>query len=371
MNSDVHPVVVAIVLLLTGVAVGVWMWGTGVAASFGGPAALAIAPDGHRFVQIQNYLVEHDAEGEYLRTHDLEELDVEQFLGGFAFFSNGDVLLRRGPDPRSTFDNLRAFGRATNRNSTVPDEPQSGLFRCELETSYCERFGENGVDFKAAYSVYIDRETDEVYISDTTRHLLRKYSSKGVELAPPVAGFKFPNDLMVHDGRLLVADTNHHVIRSVNLDTQTFGESIDRKDVVPRVAKTASQTWPSRFARVDAHWWVNNMQAGMDQGGIYVFDTDWQYVRRIELPTDADPISILAAQDMVWVSDWNNDLVRTFSPTGEFLGNLESPGLESILTSSREERRRYTFLSFGGVALIVLLFLGLLVRGFALSMNKR
>jgi hypothetical protein len=370
MNSDVHPIVVALVLLLTGVAVGIWMWGSGVAASFGGPAALAVAPDGHRFVQIQNHLVEHDAKGAYLRTHDLEAMDVESFLGGFAFFANGDVLLRRGPDPRSFLDNLRAFGRATNRNSIVPGEPRSGMFRCELETSYCERFGKNGVDFKAAYSVYIDWETDEVYISDTTRHLLRKYSAEGVELAPAAGGFKFPNDLLVHDGQLLVADTNHHVIRSVKPGSQTFAEQVDSKDVVPAAAKRAGRTWPSRFARVGDQWWVNNMQAGMDQGGIYVFDDAWQYLRRLKLPPNADPISLLAVEDAVWVSDWNNDVVRQYSTAGEPMPNLESAGLEKILTASRQERRKYTFLSYGGVVLVVLLFLGLLVRGFALSMNK-
>jgi hypothetical protein len=369
MNSDVHPVLVAIVLLLTGVAVGLWIWGTGVAASLGGPAAMAISPDGHRFVQVQNYLVEHNADNAYVRTHDLEGLGVDQFLGGFAFFSNGDVLLRRGPDPRSFLDNLRAFGRATNRKSIVPDAPASGLFRCDLETSYCARFGDKGIDLKAAYSVYIDWQTDEVYISDTTRHLLRKYSSDGVELAPPVGGFRFPNDLVVHDGQLLVADTNNHVIRSVQAESAVFAESLDRKDVVPRVAKSAGQRWPSRFARVGERWWVNNMQTNMDQGAIYVFDNDWQYVQRVELPADADPISILAVEGAVWVSDWNNDVVRTFSPSGEARAHLQSKGLETILTASGEERRRYTVVSYGGIALIVLLFLGLAVRGYAISMN--
>ena len=199
--------------------------------------------------------------------------------------------------------------------------------------------------------------------------MLRKYSSDGVELAPPVGGFRFPNDLLLYDGRLLVADTNNHVIRSVKAESAAFAESIDRKDVVPRVAKSAGQRWPSRFARVGEHWWVNNMQTNMDQGAIYVFDNDWQYMQRVELPTDADPISILAVDGAVWVSDWNNDVVRTFSPSGEARAHLESKGLETILTASREERRRYTIFSYGAIALIVLLFLGLAVRGYAISMN--
>jgi len=371
MNTDVHPAVAALVLILTGVAIGVWMWGSSMAASIGGPAELNTGPDGHRYVQIQNYLVEHDGEGAYLTTHDLEAMDIELFLGGYAFFSNGDILLRRGPDPRSFLDNLRAYGRQTNRKSVVPEDSDSGLFRCELETLQCERFGEEGVDFKAAYSIFIDWQTDEVYISDTTRHLVRKYSSTGVELASPVPGFKFPNRLMLYDGQLLVADTNHHVIRSLEPTSSTFGDPVDSKDVVPTAAKTAQQTWPSHFTRVGDEWWVNNMQSGMNRGGIYVFDRDWHFVRRIALPPDADPISILAAGDAVWVSDWNNDVVRRFSTEGQALPDLESAGLETVLDASREERLKFMMLSYAGVAAVAFTLLGLLVYAFALGMNKK
>lgn len=362
MNSEVHPAVAALVLFVAAMAVALWMWGSGVAASFGGPAELSTGPNGHRFVQIQNYLVEHDADGAYLETHDLEILGVEVFLGGYAFFPNGDILLRRGADQRTVLDNIRAYRRETNQASIAPESPDSGLFRCSLDTRACTRFGEEGIDFKAAYSVFIDWESDEVYISDTTRHLLRKYSSDGVERAAPGGGFKFPNQLLLHDGQLLVADTNHHVVRSVESRSSGFAEFIDTKDVVPGAAKLAQQTWPSHFARVGEQWWVNNMQTGMNLGGIYIFDNEWQYIRRIDLPTDADPISILAVGDSVWVSDWNNDAVRRFSTAGEALPNLESAGLEAILETSRRERLKFTILSFAGVAAVALLFLILIVR---------
>ena len=362
MNSEVHPAVVAVVLFMAAVGVAVWMWGSGVAASFGGPAELSTDPHGHRFVQIQNYLVEHDADGVYLETHDLQQLGVEVLLGGHAFFSDGDILLRRGPDQRSLLDNIRAYRRETNQASIVPESPESGLFRCSLDTLVCTLFGEEGIDFKAAYSVFIDWQSDEVYISDTTRHLLRKYASDGVELAAPGGGFKFPNQLLLHNGQLLVADTNHHVVRSVDSGSSGFAEFVDAKDVVPGAAKLAKQTWPGHFARVDERWWVNNMQTGMNLGGIYIFDNEWQYIRRIDLPTDADPISILAVGESVWVSDWNNDAVRRFSTAGVALPDLESAGLKIILEASRQERLKFTILSFAGVAVVVLLFLVLIVR---------
>lgn len=370
MNSDVHPAIVALVLVLTAIAIGAWMWGSDVAASIGGPAELRSDPGGHHYVQIQNYLVEHEANGDYLETHDLAAIDVELFLGTYAFFSNGDILLRRGPDPRSFGDNVRAFQRKTNERSIRPETLDSGLFRCNLDNTSCERFGSRGVDFKAAHGIFIDWRTDDVYITDTTRHLLRKYSADGSELTQPIGGFKFPNQLLMHDDQLLVVNTNHHVIEAVSPRTSSFGDRAESLDVVPAVAKSDGQEWPSHLARVGNEWWVNNMQTGMNRGGLYVFDETWQFDRRVDLPGDADPISILPVHDEVWVSDWNNDRVRRFSASGHALPDLESAGLETILTASRLERRKYELFSYSGIALIVFVLLGLLVRALAVSMNK-
>ena len=256
MNSNVHPLLVALVLVLTGIAIATWMFGSGAAARFGGPAELKIDPSGHAYVQIQDKLVEHDANGRYLKTHYLRNMGVDLFLGSFDFFSNGDILLRRGPDPRSFGDNVRAFQRKTNEHSIESDSADSGLFRCELGTRHCTRFGQTGIDFKAAHGIFIDRNTDDVYISDTTRHVLRKYSSDGVALAGPVSGFRFPNQLLIFDEKLFVADTNHHEIRIVDPLTESFGKDLDRKSVTPEVATAARQTWLRRGSSWKVNWRV-------------------------------------------------------------------------------------------------------------------
>lgn len=370
MNSNVHPAIVALVLMLTAIAIAAWTWGSFLAASIGGPAELRSDPGGHHYIQLQNYLVEHDANGDYVKTHDLTAIDVELFLGTYAFFSNGDILLRRGPDPRSFGDNVRAFQRRTNERTIRPETLDSGLFRCDLDNTSCERFGSEGVDFKAAHGIFIDWRRDDVYISDTTRHLLRKYSADGTELTQPIGGFKFPNQLLIHDDQLFVVNTNHHVVEVVSPTTLTFGDRVERLDVVPDVAKSSEQDWPSHLARVGNEWWVNNMQTGMNRGGLYVFDETWRFDRKVDLPADADPISILPVNDEVWVSDWNNDRVRRFAASGRALPDLESEGMETILTASRLERRKYELFSYSGIALIVFLILGLLVRGLAVSMNR-
>ncbi len=369
MNSKVHPLAAVLVILLAVLAIGVWTWGAGEAKAIGGPAGLRTDPDGHLYIQIQNQLLEHDAAGVFLERHDLAELGVEHLLGGVAFFSNGDVLLRRGPDPRSLSGNLRAYQRRTNQQSLVPETPDAGLYRCDLATAVCVRFGSGGIDFKAAHSVYIDWQKDEVYVSDTTRHRLRKYSADGSILAAPVTGLKFPNQLLMHDGQLLVANTNHRQVRIVDPDTEVFGKEIAVADVVPDVALAARQTWPSRIARVGDEWWVNNMRADMNEGGIYVFDENWRYERKVALPPGADPVSLLPFRGEVLISDWNNDRVYRVSAEGDLLADFVSPGLEEVLAESRSARRQFELYGYSGIALFALVLVGLFARGLAVSMT--
>ena len=369
MHSKVHPLIVALVLLLTGIALAVWMWGGGEAARVGGPAELRLDSDGHFYIQIQNQLVEHDANGDFLKTHDLTELGVELFLGTYGFFSDGDILLRRGPDPRSFGDNFRAYQRKTNEQSIKPETSESGLFRCDLDTKICTRFGQAGVDFKAAHGIFIDWQTDDVYISDTTRHALRKYADDGTELAGPVTGFKFPNQLLIDNEQLLVADTNHHQIRIVDSRTAKFGDDIEKTYVVPNDAHVAGQTWPSHFVRVGSEWWVNNMRTGMNEGGIYVFDDEWQYDRKVALPPDADPISLVALGGEVLISDWNNDRIHRVSASGEQLPDFESAGLERILEDSRATRGQFEMIAYSGITLLALVIGGLMVRALVVTIS--
>ena len=368
MHSDVHPLVAALVIALTAVAIATWMWGMEQAASIGGPAELRTDPNGHLYIQIQNKLVEHDANGVYVKTHDLSSLGVEQFIGAYDFFANGDILLRRGPDPRSFFDNIRAFQRKANVSSLQPATADSGLFRCDLHARQCSRFGDAGVDFKAAFGVAIDHANGAVFFSDTSRHQLLKYTVEGELLAGPVDGFKFPNQLLLNE-HLYVADTNNHRISVVNAATQNFATEIASEFVVPIEAVNAEQRWPSHMIRVGDAWWVNNMQHSMDLGGLYIFDADWHFHRKVALPIDADPISLVMFRGEVLVSDWNNDAVYRISTSGEYTGDFESTGLNEVIKESEGRRSTYLWVSYSGVALLALVIGGLFVRALVVTVS--
>ncbi len=363
MDKNVHPAAAALVISLCVLAIGGWLWCSHEAKRYGGPAGLAVDPDGHLYIQIQNHLVEHDANGHFVARHDLATLGVETLLGDFAFFSNGDILLRRGEDTRSLLDTVRAYLRQTNQRSIESTAPNTGLARCQLRTGECQTFGSSAIDFASAFSLYIDLDTDDVYVSDSSRHVVRKYTSDGRPLGEPVGGFRFPNQLALHDGELLVADTNHHRIRFIRPDTNQFGQQTRIAAVAPPEAVANYQHWTRGFLRVGDRWWVNNMQNGMNFGGIYEFDADWRFVRQIPLPAEADPISMIAFGDSILVTDWYGDRVHQLTVAGDARSDFDSEGLREIIGHSREQRSFFMVCAWSVLALALGLSVIILIRG--------
>ena len=358
----IHPAIVIVVVSLTAIAIATKFWAGGEALKYGGPSQLLSDPQGRVYIQIQNKLLEHTSEGEFVRRHDLGELGIDPLIGAAAFFSNGDILLRRGEDRRSFWDGIAAFQRRENKNDLEPESPGAGLARCNLQTKECTSFANPPVDFKSTIGVTIDTRSDEVYISDTTRHRLRKYSGDGAALGEPMHGFKFPNQLLLHGEQLLVADTNHHQVRIVDPRTGLFGKTLHSIDVVPADAHRVGLRWPAHFARIGDNWWVNNMNTAMRDGGVYLFNNDWQYQRRIPLPEHADPISILPFASGALISDWYNDRVYRVSGMGSLLKDFASPGLEAVLAESREKRTFYRAISWMGYVLLGAVFIGLITK---------
>lgn len=371
LNAKVHPALATAVLVLAAVAIAVKIWGDGRALDVGGPAQMLRAPSGQVYIQVGNRLLQHDAQGSFVQEIDLADLGVTRVIGGFAFYPHGDLLLRRGSDPRSLLDNLRAYGRMKSRRSIFDAEAGSGLARCDLQQLQCVPFGPAPVDFRSTFHAYIEPQGGNVWFSDTPRHTLRRFSPAGEQLASLQTGVRFPNQIRVDDGRLLVADTNNHRLAAFDVSGPDFPETVSGIDVIPDEAASRGERWPTHFARVGEHWWVNNMRSNMRNGGVYVFDDEWRFIRRLALPKDADPIAILPFDSGALISDWDNLRVYRLDADGGRLADFGSAGLEPVLRDAREQRRFYTLVSWLGIGLFVLVLAGLMLRGILEPPAKR
>jgi hypothetical protein len=369
LNAKVQPAVATIVIVLAVFAIMIKIWGDGRALDIGGPAQLLRAPSGDVYLQVQNQLLQHTSKGGFLRHIDLAELGVTKIIGGIAFFPDGDILIRRGRDPRNLLDNLRAYARLQSKRPIISPDPASGLARCNLDSMTCTPFGVPTIDFRATFHAYVDPVADTVYVSDTSRHALRSYSADGSELSSNTSGMKFPNQLLLHDGQLLVADTNNYRIAVLEANGMGLPRESASIDVVPREAESRGERWPTYFARVADRWWVNNMRSDMRNGGIYVFDSDWQFIERLKLPVGADPIAILPFGSGSLISDWDNDRVYHVDTSGSLLADFTSAGLEELLNRSRDRRVFYKVVSWLGIMLFALVLSGLVIK--ALSKPAR
>lgn len=362
LNAKVQPAIATIVIVLSVFAIMIKIWADGRALDIGGPAQLLRAPSGDVYLQMQNQLLQHTPQGGFERRIDLAELGVTKIIGGVAFFPDGDILIRRGPDPRSLLDNIRAYGRLQSKRSILSSDPGNGLARCDLDSMTCAPFGAPAIDFRATFHARINPANDIVYVSDTSRHTLRSFSADGSELSSTATGMKFPNHLLLHDGQLLVADTNNHRIAVFEVDGTALPQESASIDVVPGEAESRGERWPTHFAHVADRWWVNNMRSDLRNGGIYVFDSDWRFIERLQLPGGADPIAILPFGSGALISDWDNDRVYHVDKSGRLLANFTSAGLEQLLGESRDRRVFYKVVSWLGIALFVLVLVGLVVK---------
>ena len=110
-SMKIHPAIAVLVLACSIVGIGVKVWADGRVIELGGPAQLLRDPAGNVYLQIQNQLLQHDQAGIFVRRHDLGELGVDVVIGAIGFFPDGDILVRRGADPRTLSDNVAAYQR--------------------------------------------------------------------------------------------------------------------------------------------------------------------------------------------------------------------------------------------------------------------
>ncbi len=374
MNQNVNPWVATIILSAFGALIAVAFWAYGEAAGIDGPSHMHRDPSGNIAILVHNRLVRHTAAGEFTRAYDLSALGVESMVGDFAFFSNGDLLIRRGKYDPGLLRGLAIYLRLTNTREPVAQSGQEGMFRCNLESATCSRFGSDALDFNETFHAYVDWRNDDVYIADTSRHVVRKFDRAGVPRGVQSDGLWYPNHIELFDDGVYVVNTNHHRIdvfdarafgggeagsssaalqgdsgsaqpngihdepvthprrmNVVNPSTSKVGAPTTSFNVVPADAHLGDNVWPAFFARVGAGWWVNMMAYNMTHGRIVVFDAQWKFQRVLATPSHASPGALLALDNRVLISDARSDRVFQFDYDGNMLDDFDSPELRAVV----------------------------------------
>jgi hypothetical protein len=96
MNQNVKPLT-AFLIILTGIClISLIFWARGESLDVGGPDQMQLDPDGNVVIHISDKLYRLTPSLELQASYDLAEMGVDDLVGDFAFFSNGDMLIRKG-----------------------------------------------------------------------------------------------------------------------------------------------------------------------------------------------------------------------------------------------------------------------------------
>ena len=328
---------------------------------------MAPHPDGSVYIRLHDQLFNFDRQGKFIQQIDLLRLGVDQdSVSAFAFFSNGDLLLRRHTTEHSIGDNLDNFFRLPNLESHLSPDAQLGLFRCHLASFSCKAFTQPALNLDDAFALSIDQETDRVFITDTPRHKVYLYSDSGAALDEKT-GLLFPNQVTYSAQKLVIADTNHHQLLTLAVNAAKFGEITAKLDTRQGPAKKQGEIWPSAFLSVNNSKWVINSGKGMQNGGIYVFDAQGQFQKRLQLPEQADPFELLKLHQQVWVSDYTQHKIYQLDLEGNYLGIVDAAAIQPLLNKLQNNYRHYQQLE----KYFASSFIVALIIGFALALYQQ
>lgn len=341
MNKSVNPVVAAGVILCAIVVLGFKFWADQQANGVPRPTLMQAHPDGGVVILVGLSLYHVSSANTLEEVIDLRQFEIENMVGDFAFFSNGDLLIRTDTVARSLGKDLNAIARI--RETDVATEGHyNQLSRCSPSDRSCVKFSSELPAFDRTFRLSIDWTDDSVYVADTSRHRLLKLDAKG-ELLAEKDGFKFPNQLRLYDQRLWIADTNHHRVSALSAQQANFAHELTSHTTK---IDDSEWRWPSAFTKVGNQWWVNIVFSNMDRGRVLVYDADWQYLKELDLPAGSDVIGLELLDDEVLISDFKEIAVYRYSKEGEQRSDLDVTMLTDLFAASRAEAQHFRLLGY-------------------------
>jgi len=327
------------------------------------PGLMETSTEGNLYIDIHDKILVFDSSGNWLQTRDLNSLNISRMTGGYGVFANGDLLLLESSPERSASENLSTYMRLESSENSQQEGSAPGLIRCD-ETMYnCKPLAGFTRKFKHTFRVYIDEEQN-VFLTDTSGHQLFWLDENGNQLAHWGTKLRYPNAVQRVGDTLWLANTNFHELLGFDIASGELGEQ-QRLSIRNKRSILETELWPSEFVFVEDALFVLQHETTMDQGGIYQYSREGDFVQRLQAGGLENPISIATSNGELLVADDSQQRVLRFAiQSGEYLGDWESVQLETLLVPLREKVAHYQVLDKALLySFIALLVLGIVVAG--------
>jgi hypothetical protein len=339
-----------IIVVFSMLALGLYMWAG--AQRAGLPGYGFMQQDGHYLaVNFGSHIVWLDDAGAERRAVDLADFGVNA-VGDFSFFADGDLLLYHRAEPLGVLDNVAAFLRLRASRQSGASRAD-GFYRCELELERCHRLAQSRQYPARSFRLQLEPDTDIIYLADTADHTLYKLGPEGRELASHSQGFKFPNQLLWHDGNLWLADTNHHRVVQVNTGTERFGEPLQAF-----TTRLGGHRFPHQLSAAHNGLWVLLGDSAMANGRLQRYSWQGEPLGTLALAQLPDPLAIVYWRERLWVNDFTEPVLRRVEPQTGVSEPVVSATLTELAAQVLADRRDYRRLEWWAVGLFLLTLLG-------------
>lgn len=315
--------------------------------------------DGFINILLDDTIHRYSDYGDYSQIY-LPDLGIESLVGGFSFFPNGDLLIRKDASGFDLWNKilvyLRVSGKGTAKNESAT------LVRCDVVAKACVEVT-NDVSFERSFRSHV-LDNGHIIVADTSNHRLLRFDEDGALVEKAEKGFRFPNKVQVINDRLYVANTNRNAISILDLEGKIDISASDRWQhwsLKSGVAKENKHTFPTEFVKIEKGLVVLSQGISLARGSLYLMDSKGSLQGVFDMPRDTDIISIAPYRGEILASDFSSYKVYRFSQRGELLGELNSPELVAALEANKHGYHQYdqylTYLYIVGGIVFVFLFI--------------
>ncbi len=374
--KSTHPLLYVALLSLV-LLVGITLWAGWQDDSSYFPTTLAKSDNGTVVVASRHYLYVLGDEGQLKQKVSLLELGLVDGLSDIEYIGNDEWL----------------FG----------DFAEGLIKKCNIQKKLCDALPDSKQGmFTRVFKFTADMPNGRIYVSDTAQHRLLALSITGellTEIASEKDGVCFPNDPVLINNKIFVANTNHHEVMVWDVLSENYLLSErwltvkqGRSDVdcpLPEQSEhlaffarerlkrhgeravayefsRSGRVWPIVLAQVDNHLWVINGGDDLAFGDILQFDERSNLnVRRIMFDETLDPVMMLQRKTDVLITDSEQGFVHRVAKDGKYLGIFGDKNFQDEILQMKKNREKMAALNSYGLyglfvfitMLIMLLFI--------------
>ncbi|MEH6516994.1 MAG: hypothetical protein V7742_09940 [Halioglobus sp.] len=286
-----------------------------------GPDSIVASPAGQLLLLVNDHALSHDRSGVVVEEIILPAVPDSSARQPLQFISEEQYMLA------AELTDLESEGTA------------SQLLRCDMPENSCAPLLTDNPN-EAVAGVIAHTLDGALYIANHRDELLRKYSAEGKLLAEVSAAIPVVATLRLEDGLIYMNSSQGPAISVFRPDSTNFGTQLDEILLLTPVAEAAKFSKVRDFVRLSGFWWVilENVESG--QARVFQFDSQWGYIREIEMAEGFNPQQLLSWGEKILIRDKQQSVIPRFNSTGEAEVSFESESLAALILE--EQANAYT-----------------------------